>query len=170
MMKDTAKNAVKKEVAGEAVEKAGKEAVEEAAEKLAKDAVDDVAQTTKKLGKESKLNHSTNPKDYLDEALSQQGLKEVPKGLKQKWIDRGYNYEVRIHPSEKQYTSSESIYRVARKKVASSDPKVQGTGTEYLGSDGNWYHESILKEFNRKGVANPLFNEDAARLTHIPLN
>ena len=36
-MRDTAKNAVKKEVAGEAVEKAGKEAVEEAAEKAIKD-------------------------------------------------------------------------------------------------------------------------------------
>ena len=41
MMKDTAKNAVKKEVAGEAVEKAGKEAVEEAAEKVIRDVADD---------------------------------------------------------------------------------------------------------------------------------
>ena len=45
----------------------------------------------------------------------------------------------------------------------------QGTGIEYLGTDGNWYHESILKEFNRGGISNPSFNENAARLTHIPV-
>lgn len=43
------------------------------------------------------------------------------------------------------------------------------TGLEYLGTDGNWYHESVLKEFLRGGSPNPIFNEDAARMTHIPL-
>ncbi len=65
-------------------------------------------------------------------------MDEAPKSLKQKWTDGDYNYEVRVHPGEEQYTSSESIYRVARKRVPSTDPTVQGTGTEYLGSDGNW--------------------------------
>ncbi len=96
-------------------------------------------------------------------------MDEAPKSLKQKWTDGDYNYEVRVHPGEEQYTSSESIYRVARKRVPSTDPTVQGTGTEYLGSDGNWYHESVLREFNKGGTTNPLFNEEAARLTHIPL-
>ena len=110
-----------------------------------------------------------NPRNYLDEALKQQSLDKIPRNLKQKWSDGNYNYEVRIHEGETQYTSSKSIYRVSRKKIPSLDSSVQGTGREYLGSDGVWYQEKTLKEFNKLGEKNPLFNEEAAILTHIPL-
>ena len=40
---------------------------------------------------------------------------------------------------------------------------------EYLGSDGNWYHESILTEYFKDGNKNPNFNEEAVKKTHIPL-
>lgn len=43
-------------------------------------------------------------------------------------------------------------------------------GLEYLGTDGNWYHESVLTEFFRGGALNPNFNEEAARMTHIPIS
>ena len=48
MMKDTAKNAVKKEVAGEAVEKTGKEVAEETTEKLSKETVEKATDDTAK--------------------------------------------------------------------------------------------------------------------------
>lgn len=91
-------------------------------------------------------------------------------GLKQKWADGEYNYEVRIHEGNSDYTSSELIYRISRKRVPSSDPSVQGSGTEYLGADEIWYHLSTLKEFNGDGSPNLNFNEEAAIITHIPLN
>lgn len=46
----------------------------------------------------------------------------------------------------------------------------QGTGAEYLGTDGNWYHSSVITEFYRDGSLNPNFNEEAARNTHIAIN
>lgn len=76
---------------------------------------------------------------------------------------------MRVHPGEDQYTSADRIYRVSRQRVPSVDPTVQGTGIEYLGSDGNWYHQSVLRATNKGGIPNPLFNSEAARLTHIPL-
>ena len=45
----------------------------------------------------------------------------------------------------------------------------QGPGEEYLGSDGKWYHKSVLDETYRDGTNNPNFNETGARNTHIEL-
>ena len=113
------------------------------------------------------------PQDYLDKALEEKGLDSIDsipeKGMKANWIDGEYKYEVRVHPGEDQYTSADRIYRVSRQRVPSVDPTVQGTGIEYLGSDGNWYHQSVLRATNKGGIPNPLFNSEAARLTHIPL-
>jgi hypothetical protein len=107
------------------------------------------------------------PKSYLDNALKQQGLKNAPNELKQAWTENGYKYEVRVHAGESQYTNANSIYRVSRQQV--STPGVQGAGTQYLGSDGNWYHSSVLKQFNKDGTLNPLYDANAAQITHIPL-
>ncbi|WP_235332206.1 contractile injection system protein, VgrG/Pvc8 family [Paenibacillus terrae] len=120
-------------------------------------------------GQGRNLLNSTNPKDFLDEALEQQGLTSIPNGLKHPWTADGYVYEVRIHPGNSQHTNAGSIYRVSRKSVPNPDPKVQGSGTEYLGTDGKWYKESELKEFNKKGDLNPNFNVTGAKNTHIDL-
>ena len=111
-----------------------------------------------------------NPRDYLDEALERQGLEKTPKRLKEKWTDGEYNYEVRIHKGNSKYTDADSIYRVSRQKVPDPDPKVQGSGKEYLGSDGKWYHERELIEFNKNGTPNPLYNEHSAEVTHISVD
>ena len=107
------------------------------------------------------------PKNYLDNALKQQGLKNAPNGLKQTWTENGYKYEVRVHTGESQYTNANSIYRVSRQQIPT--PGTQGTGTQYLGTDGNWYHTSVLRQFNGDGSLNPLYNANAAQITHIPL-
>ena len=83
-------------------------------------------------------------------------------------MEGDYKYEVRIHEGNPKYTEAKTIYRVAR-KCTILDGKGQGNGTEYLGIDGKWYHESILKEFRRNGDKNPLFNEEACKMTHISL-
>jgi len=46
---------------------------------------------------------------------------------------------------------------------------VVGRGTEYLGTDGNWYHTSVLRQFNGDGSLNFLYSSNAAQITHIPL-
>jgi hypothetical protein len=38
-----------------------------------------------------------------------------------------------------------------------------------LGTDGEWYPESCLKEFFKDGAKNPLFNENASKITHMPV-
>ena len=101
------------------------------------------------------------PRDYLNEALRQQGLNNVPNGLKQPWTHGGYRYEVRVHAGNPQYTSAQSIYRVSRQQIPT--PGTQGSGTFYLGTDGRWYHTSVLKP------TSPLFDINAARITHIDL-
>ena len=102
------------------------------------------------------------PHDFLDEALSQQGLKSAPDRLKQSWTENGYEYEVRIHPAEPQYGQQGSIYRVAR-RLQGTDAYGQGSGWEYMDIYGNWHHTSTLKP------SNPAFNSQAATDTHIPL-
>lgn len=104
-----------------------------------------------------------SPESYLQEALKQQNLTQPPNKLKQSWIDGEYKYEVRIHEGNSNYTNAKRIYRVSRQKIPSSDPRVQGSGTEYLGSDGIWYHTSVLKPNS------PTYNQKAASITHIPL-
>lgn len=74
-----------------------------------------------------------------------------------------------MHEGNSKYTDARSIYRVSRQSTV-LDANGQGSGLEYLGTDGNWYHESILTEFYRGGVANPNYNELAAKITHISLN
>jgi hypothetical protein len=107
------------------------------------------------------------PQDFLDYVLNQQGLSKAPAGLKQGWTENGYKYEVRVHAGEGQYTNAQSIYRVSRQQVPT--PGVQGTGTSYLGKDGNWYHTSVLRPINVDGSINTLYDANAAQITHIPL-
>ncbi len=105
------------------------------------------------------------PVDYLNEALKQQGLLEVPNNLKHKWSDDLYKYEVRIHEANPNYSSYKTIFRVARKKIP--QPNVEGTGLYYLGTDNNWYHTSELQEFNKDRTSNIKYNPIAAKITHI---
>ncbi|MBM7690593.1 hypothetical protein JOD15_003351, partial [Enterococcus ureilyticus] len=118
-------------------------------------------------GKASGGNVPKLPKNYLDEALKQQGLDKVPKNLKQKWTQDSFNYEVRIHPGNSAHTDAESIYRVSRKATPVAGK--QGSGMEYMDVDGNWWPESKLKEFHKGGNPNPNFNHKAAKDTHIPV-
>ena len=46
----------------------------------------------------------------------------------------------------------------------------QGTGLEYMGTYGTWYHQSVLTDFFKGGTSNPDFNKNAARITHIIIN
>ncbi|MBC1350148.1 hypothetical protein HCX58_10945 [Listeria welshimeri] len=108
----------------------------------------------------------SKPKHYLDDALKQQGLDKVPEKLKQKWTHGDYNYEVRVHPGDPKYTDAKKIYRVSRK--TKPVPGKQGSGMEYMDKNGNWWHQSELREFNGDGTLNPLFNHEAAKNTHIP--
>lgn len=94
-------------------------------------------------------------------------MDETPNGLKQIWIDGEYKYTVRIHKGNTEYTSSELIYRVSRQIITNSNTKIQGSGLEYLGTDGIWYHTSVLIEYFRNGEPNPNYNAEAARITHI---
>ena len=102
---------------------------------------------------------STNPQDFLQEALRQQGLKRVPKGgFKHKWSQDGFNFEVRVHAGNPQYTSAKQIFRVSKKAIGAGKSQIQ-----YLGLDGVWYGKNSLTP------TNPLFSEHAARTTHIPI-
>jgi len=38
-----------------------------------------------------------------------------------------------------------------------------------LGTNGKWYHTSVLREFNVNGSLNALYDANAAKITHIPL-
>lgn len=100
---------------------------------------------------------ATKSSDYLNEALSRQGLQNVPIYLKEKWSEFGYDFEVRIHPADPRYDKTGSIYRVARRKQG-VDSHGQGFGWQYMDESGNWYSESFLKTSNT-----------AAEATHIQL-
>ncbi|HGN9136336.1 TPA: RHS repeat-associated core domain-containing protein, partial [Providencia stuartii] len=100
------------------------------------------------------------PRDYLDIALSRQGLKAPPSKLKESWLDGEYKMTVRAHPANPDHGYTGSIYRVSRQKV--------GEGTEYMDVYGGWHKELTLKPFYKDGRANPTYNLDAARDTHIP--
>lgn len=109
-----------------------------------------------------------NPQSFLDEALQRQGLDDVPVKLKEVWVDGDYRYTVRVYKGNPAYTNADSIYRVSRKYTI-LDANGQGKGLEYLGTDGIWYPESVLKEFYKDGSLNPVFNEGASIMTHIPV-
>ena len=113
--------------------------------------------------------NSNEPSSYLQRALKNQGLEETPSRLKDVWVEGDYKYTVRVHEGNSKYTDADSIYRVSRQSTI-LDEHGQGTGLEYLGTDGNWYHESVLTEFFKGGTPNPNFNEAAARMTHIPIS
>ena len=115
-----------------------------------------------KYGKENVSLKGTDPADFLNSALRRQGLDTAPVRLKETWIQDGYKYTVRIHPAEAQYGKTGSIYRVSRQNVEMS------TGLEYMGTDKNWYHTSVLKP-GRNGNVNSNFNNEAAEMTHIQL-
>lgn len=111
---------------------------------------------------------TSKPQSYLDDALKRQGLDDVPARLKEVWVEGDYKYTVRVHKGNPAYTDANSIYRVSRKSTI-LDANGQGKGLEYLGTDGNWYSESILKEFYKDGSLNSLFDEGASKMTHIPV-
>ncbi|MBD5463888.1 MAG: RHS repeat-associated core domain-containing protein [Lachnospiraceae bacterium] len=111
---------------------------------------------------------SNNPLSYLQRALENQGLDTTPSRLKEVWIEDDYKYTVRVHEGNSKYTNADVIYRVSRQSTI-LDEHGQGTGLEYLGTDGNWYHESVLIEFFKGGTPNPNFNDVAAKMTHIPV-
>ena len=132
------------------------------------DVVDNL-QVAKKGTQDSFLSQNdSHPQTYLEKALKNQGLSNLPNQMKEIWIDGDYKYTVRVHAGNSSYTDSSSIYRVSRQSTTFGS-NGRGTGFEYLGTDGNWYHESVLKQFNRGGTLNSSFSEEAARLTHIPL-
>ncbi|MPN61875.1 hypothetical protein SDC9_209620 [bioreactor metagenome] len=60
------------------------------------------------------------------------------------------------------YVKTGSIYIVSRQNVEIP------TGVEYMGTDGNWYHTSVLKP-GKNGNINANFNNEAAEMTHIQL-
>ena len=96
----------------------------------------------------------TAPGSYLDEAVGQQGLPKAPAGgLKQKWSEGGFDYEVRVHPADPAHGKTGSIYRVARRKQG-TDAQGQGSGWEYMDSTGKWHPESTLKP-GKPGHPNP---------------
>lgn len=101
--------------------------------------------------------------------MKNQGLEETPSRLKEVWVEGDYKYTVRVHEGNSKYTDADSIYRVSRQSTI-LDEHGQGTGLEYLGTDGNWYHESVSTEFFKGGTPNPNFIEEAARMTHIPIS
>lgn len=84
------------------------------------------------------------------------------------WTEGDYKYTVRVHEANTNFTDADTIYRVSRQSTV-LDAKGQGTGLEYLGTDGNWYHESVLTQFFKGGTPNPNFSETAAKMTHIPV-
>ena len=156
------------EVAGEVAEEAAKAG--EAGAEVAEDAAKAGGKGKVKIesaGKSGGL--SNNPLSFLQRALKNQGLNTTPNRLKETWIDGDYKYTVRIHEGNTKYTNSSSIYRVSRQSTI-LDANGQGTGLEYLGTDGNWYHKSVLEEFFKGGTPNPNFNQKAARITHIAIN
>jgi RHS repeat-associated protein len=112
-----------------------------------------------------------HPFDYLKTALEKQNLYNpgdpIPSGLKEKWTDPNtkIKYEVRIHPGNGVH-SQHDIFRVGR-KLPGLNAQGQGLGMEYLGIDGKWYHESVLKETFKDGTDNPNFSEKGARRTHV---
>lgn len=71
-----------------------------------------------------------------------------------------------MHEAETQYGKTGGIYRVSRQKV-NIPAGQQGTGKEYMDTNGNWYNQSVLRERFKDGRINPIFNEEAARNTHI---
>lgn len=112
--------------------------------------------------------NSNSPQSFLQRALKNQEIESTPNRFKETWIEGDYKYTVRIHEGNTKYTDASSIYRVSRQNMI-LDSNGQGNGLEYLGTDGNWYHQSVLTEFFKGGTPNPNFNENAARITHIAI-
>ena len=119
------------------------------------------------VGDTNVIKFPSKSEEFLNKALKQQELTSIPNGLKQKWVEDGFKYEIRIHDGNTVHTDAKSIYRVARQKIA--QPGSQGSGWEYMDSNGNWYQESVLRQYYRDGSLNPRYNEEAARNTHIPV-
>ena len=144
--------------------------------KVDSDDLDELDNKTLNTSKNNNSNSSVNnnvikisnkSEEFLNEALKQQKLTNIPKGLKQNWIEDGFKYEVRIHAGDATYTNAASIYRVARQKIP--QPGTQGSGWEYMDKNGNWFQESVLKPYYRDGSLNPIYNDAAAKNTHIPV-
>jgi uncharacterized Zn-binding protein involved in type VI secretion len=103
----------------------------------------------------------------LNEGANRNGIpprEQYPAGMKEKWSDGNYKYEVRIHPAEAQYGKEGSIYRVSRQAIPK--PGQQGTGVEYMDSSGNWHPQKTLKP-GHPNQPNPTYNDAAAKDTHI---
>ena len=107
------------------------------------------------------------PDDFLDHAASRQNLTRstLPGQFKEQWTHGQYKYEVRGHPADPQWGQTGDIYRVSRQRIPV--PGQQGTGAEYLDPRGQWHHTSSLREKNKDGSLNPLYNCKAAASTHV---
>ena len=70
------------------------------------------------VGDTNIIKFPSKPEEFLNKALKQQELTSIPNGLKQKWVEDGFKYEIRIHDGNTVYTDAKSIYRVARQKIA----------------------------------------------------
>ncbi len=120
------------------------------------------------VGAEGVLVHNDCPYAYLEEALQRQGLDKIPEGgFKETWIRDGYKFEVRAHAGDPQFTNAQQIFRVSRQAVPI--PGAQGTGIQYLATNGVWYHQSTLVPVFRTEIINTAYNEWAAIHTHIPV-
>lgn len=110
---------------------------------------------------------ASGPASYLRAALKRQGqgLDTPPAGFKEKWSDKGFDYEVRIHPADPAFGKSGAIYRVGR-RAQGVDANGQGAGWEYIDEAGAWHPTSTLKP-GGPGSPNPTYNAKAARETHI---
>ena len=100
----------------------------------------------------------------MDEALERQGLEKNAKEIKKK---NGQKESI-IMKSEFMREMVNILMRIVYiaylgKKFQIRTLKVQGSGKEYLGNDGKWYHESELIEFNKNGTPNPSYNKHGAK-------
>ena len=146
---------------------AAKEGISMGAGNVAEDVISESGVNIRGAGDETSIK-TNDSQVYLQTALKNQRLDVTPNRLKETCIEGDYKYTVRIHEGNTKYTDASSIYRVSRQSII-LDANGQGTGLEYLGTDGNWYRQSVLTEFFKGGTLNPDFNENAARITHIAI-
>ena len=158
MMRDTAKNAVKKEVAEGVAENAvEKEVAEETTEKLVKETVekttDDIAKTVTDVEKENDFKFSRMSEEQIQSVIELYRMKaplNIPKtataraksmkdGYEQisyKWTDGGFKYEARWHTRTSGAPESQgNTWVIQRKKPGSGAIKPY---SEFLTGENEW--------------------------------
>ena len=115
-----------------------------------------------------KFPKQSEARELLDDAVSRQGLLNVPKrGFKEKWTENGYDYEVRLHTAQGagapagSNSSTVTTFRVGR-RIHGVKPGTtkQGWGWEYADDNNNWFSTEYLKNSGDNKAAND---------THIPI-